>query len=129
MIKKLLNIILVMSLFSNCNSAQNNNPMKDDKKAFLEECSKFYWFGKELIDLELMKKVVVDGLPATDFKTCSKYAHRFVEALGDSVNIGDKIFSIINDKKTKTYQLQISEQKKTNKNYSGSGDRTITRSS
>jgi len=71
-------------------------------KVFPEECSKFYPFNSEMIDLQILKSVVIDILPATDFKQCSKYAHRFQEKMNDTITIGETTWILeIDNKKNK----------------------------
>lgn len=44
-----------------------------------------------------------------DFKTCSRYAHRFKNPFTDSLIIQNRIFTITNDKETARYELNIFE--------------------
>jgi len=113
MLNKLI-ILLSLVLIPACSNGQGKDKMekKNKDKTHTEECSKFYWFDNQLIDLEALTQVVIDVLPATDFKTCSKYAHRFIEPLNDSVSFEGRLFVVVNNKKTQTYQLQIIKDQK-----------------
>lgn len=73
------------------------------------ECSNLYPFQGYYIDLENNNAVLIDGLPATDFRKCSKYAHRFVNPVSDSVCTGNRSFVIEKNKEKKIYQLNIFE--------------------
>lgn len=107
--------IFVFLLCISCNSSANMQKETSEiqnKNTYNEECSKFYPFDNKLIDLELLKVVEIDGLPAENFKTCSKYAHRFRNPISDSVLVGGKLFVVVNDKKNKKYQIEVFEKKK-----------------
>ncbi len=110
---KLLILMIIIIVPARSNGQRNNTLEKEAaNKNYPKECSKFYWFENDLIDLDRLLVVEIDGLPATDFKTCSKYAHRFVESLNDSAHIDDNLFAIVNNRKTKTYELEIYQRKR-----------------
>lgn len=108
--RNIITIGLFLSIVS-CH-AQNKNdedlPLKKDKvKKHEKECSNYYWFENKLIDLEQIQEIVVDGLPASTFKDCSKYAHRFQNIISDSVYLDGKLYVVENNKKKKLYNLLI----------------------
>lgn len=117
----LINIACTLLLYS-CGLSQiqetnGHDDMEAKRKAVLkeypEECSKFYPFNSEMIDLEILKSVVIDILPATDFKQCSKYAHRFNNPIADTIFLNGREFALQNDKEKKKYLLHLRESGKT----------------
>lgn len=72
-----------------------------------EECSKLYPFDNYYIDLDENNAVLVDGIPAIDFKTCSKFAHRFTNPISDSIFAGGKTFVIEKNKEKGIYNINI----------------------
>jgi len=104
------NVIILLALtitgFVACTNAQTvNNSTKVD----YEECSNLYPFQGYYIDLENNNALLIDGIPATDFKTCSKYAHRFQTRVSDSVNLNGRTFVIDKNKDKLRYKMNIYE--------------------
>lgn len=109
---KLLFYLSFMLLLSSCGFSQVETNGHQDmeakrKDALSVECSKFYPFKSQLIDLEILEAVEIDILPATDFKQCSKYAHRFENPIGDTAVIGEYQFIVQNNKEKKKYEIDI----------------------
>lgn len=74
------------------------------------ECSPFYKYGFEfggIVDLENL--IELDTIIEDDFRSCSKYAHRFKTRWSDSIYLNNKLFTIVNDKDSKTYELHITK--------------------
>ncbi len=77
-----------------------------------EECSNLYPFDNYYINLDENNAVLIDGIPSTNFKTCSKYAHRFTNIISDSVTLNGKTFVVENNKEKSIYNINIFEGKK-----------------
>lgn len=73
------------------------------------ECSKLYPFQGYYIDLEENNAILIDGIPSTDFKICSKYAHRFTNPVSDSVILNGKTFVVEKNKEKGIYNVNIFE--------------------
>jgi len=107
MLKKLL-FLLLLILFS---CSQKHNQVSSQKENFSGDCKNLslYQFKDDFIDLEMMKKVVIDRLPAEHFKVCSSYSHRFSGSFKNTLVIQSKTFTITNNKKAEDYKLNIFE--------------------
>ena len=107
--KALVFTLCLFSLFS-CQSQVTMNetarPSSDDPAC------KYYRFNNQVIDLQSLTALRIDPSSGSDFKTCSKYARRFSNPIGDSVTVAGKTFAVVNDKKSKTYRLDLLENGK-----------------
>ncbi|PKP22348.1 MAG: hypothetical protein CVU05_04345 [Bacteroidetes bacterium HGW-Bacteroidetes-21] len=96
-----------------CNSVQ---PPKTEAENILSqdtmECSALYPFDNYYIDLNENNAVLIDGIPAIDFKKCSKYAHRFVNPISDSVLCNGRTFVVEKNKEKGIYIMHIYEGQK-----------------
>jgi hypothetical protein len=72
-----------------------------------------YPFDSYYIDLETNSSILIDGLPATDFKKCSKYSRKFTYLISDSVCIGKRKFFTDIDSDRGKYDILIRENNKT----------------
>ncbi len=85
-----------------------NKKIEPLKQEIFDDCSAYYSFSNGFIQLD--KNSFLDKMneiPSTDFKKCSKFAHRFKNLISDSVYIDGAMFSILNDKQKKEYKLLI----------------------
>lgn len=110
-----MNIILLVAItgFLSCSGTQN--PGKDpDQKQYDDtvECSNLYPFQGYYIELDKNNAVLIDGIPETDFKKCSKYAHRFTDPVSDSVYLNGKTYVVERNKDKGIYNINIFEQGK-----------------
>lgn len=105
-------LLILLSIFS-CstpqpkNSSHNTNQFSDT-----EECSNLYPFDGYYINLDDNNALLIDGIPSTDFKTCSKYAHRFVNVVSDSVILNGKTWVVDQNKEKGKYNIAIFENNK-----------------
>ena len=77
------------------------------------ECSNLYPFQDYYINLNDNETIIIDSLPSEDFKTCSKYAHRFTNIIADSVKLKEgNIFVIDKNKEKGIYNINIFDHKK-----------------
>lgn len=107
--------ILLFSLISllSCSNSQNSLTENHDIQfKVTEECSNLYHFQGYYINLDENNAVLIDGIPSTDFKTCSKYAHRFENIISDSVNLHGRTYKINVNKAIGIYDMEIFEGKK-----------------
>jgi outer membrane protein assembly factor BamB len=104
-------LIIFLSLFS-CSSPKQSDTEQTNNNFATTECSKLYPFQSYYIDLDENNSVLIDGLPATDFKTCSKYARRFKNIISDSVSLNGKLFVVEYDNDKGIYKINISEDNK-----------------
>jgi outer membrane protein assembly factor BamB len=74
-----------------------------------EECSNLYPFQKDYINLDTYETIVTDGTPAIDFKTCSKFAHRFINRISDKVQVNGRTYTVEKNKDKGIYRINISE--------------------
>lgn len=112
---KTMNTILLLALLGllSCTSPQTTKSNLEDKKWYeTEECSNLYPFDNYYINLDENNAVLIDGIPSTNFKTCSKYAHRFTNIISDSVTLNGKTFVVDNNKEKRIYNINIFEGKK-----------------
>ncbi len=102
----------LLSLFS-CITPQNSKT-GSQKKQLPETvaCSNLYLFQGYYINLDDNNVVVIDGIPSTDFKTCSIYAHRFTNPVSNSVHLNGKSFTVEKNKKKKSYNMAVFEGEK-----------------
>src|SRR5688572_27749853 len=119
MIKRTILYFSSSLLLISCGLAQKETNGHDDRdakrKAVLNpECSKYYFFNDEIIDLEILETIDLGG-SVLDFKKCSKYAHRFESKIGDTVSIGDLTYILEIDNKKNRYQLICMKGKQINK--------------
>lgn len=109
----LINLLIASILISCASSITEADSTKTvDKKGYPKECSKTYYYKNEFINLETLESMDIGGLPETDFKVCSKYAHRFENKFSDTLQINGSQITIICDNKKEIYQLQILNNKK-----------------
>lgn len=107
--------LLLLSLISllSCTTPQT---LKTEPEKFqlndTAECSNLYPFQAYYINLDENNAVLIDGIPSADFKTCSKYAHRFTNPVSDSVIIDGKKFIVVKNKEKGIYNVNIFEGEK-----------------
>src|SRR3989339_1582446 len=102
----------LISLFS-CTTPQTSKTDPSDNQSKNEaECSNFYPFQAYYINLDENNAVLIDGIPATDFKTCSKYAHRFKNIIADSICLNGKTYIVKKNKEKEIYDIAAFEGKK-----------------
>lgn len=89
-----------------------NSDLHEENYSETKECSNLYPFQSYYIDLDENNALLIDGIPATDFKTCSKYAHRFKNIISDSVFVKGKLFVVEKNKEKGIYNLNVFEGKK-----------------
>jgi hypothetical protein len=77
-----------------------------------KECSNLYPFDSYYIDLETNSSILIDGIPSTDFKKCSKYSRKFANIISDSVCIGTRTFIVDSDSDRGKYNIVIRENNK-----------------
>jgi hypothetical protein len=110
-----MNIILFFALISlfSCHSPQTSK-ISPNKEILTDtvECSNLYPFQGYYIDLDENNALLIDILPSTDFKNCSKYAHRFKSIIADSVYLNGRIFKIEKNKNKGIYNLNIFDETK-----------------
>ncbi len=102
-------LLILLSCSSSQQADESQNAVKQPDSS---ECSKLYPFQGYYIDLEENNAVLIDGLPATDFKSCSKYAHRFKNPVSDSVTVNGRLFVVENNDDKGIYKINISEGNK-----------------
>lgn len=85
---------------------------KKDQSPEISECSNLYPFQGYYINLDENNTVLIDGVPSTNFKICTKYAHRFVNPVSDSVYLNGKSFIVEKNKQKGIYNVNIIEGKK-----------------
>lgn len=110
-----MNLIYIFAIiaFWSCTSRQTSNTeIKDNKSKETEECSNLYPFQGYYIDLDENNAVLIDGIRAEDFKTCSKYAHRFKNIISESVSLNGKTFTVEKNKEKGIYNINIFEDNK-----------------
>lgn len=73
------------------------------------ECSHLYPFQDVMIDLEKNISLEIDGLSLDNFKTCSKFSHRFSNPISNPLYMNGKKFEIVNDKENQIYKLNFYE--------------------
>lgn len=110
-----MHTLLLLPLISllSCNTPQSTKT--EPEKIQLNdttECSNLYPFQAYYIRLDENNAVLIDGIPSTDFKTCSKYAHRFTNPISDSVLINGKKFIVTKNKEKGIYNVNIFEEEK-----------------
>ena len=101
-----------------CGGPQNNGK-EPDLKQYNDsvECSNLYPFQGYYIELDKNNAVLIDGIPDTDFKKCSKYAHRFTNPVSDSVCLNGKTYVVEKNKDKGIYNINIFEYgKQVNRN-------------
>ncbi|NRA12854.1 MAG: hypothetical protein HRT57_12930 [Crocinitomicaceae bacterium] len=79
------------------------------------ECSEFYKYGfrnTRMVNLETLTEI--DTVLSTNYRLCSKYAHRFTSNWNDTVFVGHDMFVIVDDEDTETYELHIEKFKQEN---------------
>ena len=105
-------LFIIVSLFS-CTSAQNLKFEKENSQApDTTECSNIYPFQGDLINLDENSLAAKKGLPESNFKTCSKYAHRFANPVSDSVSLNGISYVIEKNKTNGIYVMHIFQGKK-----------------
>lgn len=105
-------ILAIIGLLA-CSSSQNANNNTQDKVVIeAEECSNLYAFDNYFIDLDANNAVLIDGIPAKHFKTCSKYAHRFRNIVTDSVYLNGRSYIVDKNEEKGIYNINIVEGKK-----------------
>ncbi|MDD3687337.1 MAG: hypothetical protein PHE56_11285 [Bacteroidales bacterium] len=101
-------IILSLALPASNSDSQSDNPNISETK----ECSNLYPFDSYYIDLETNSALLIDGIPSTDFKKCSKYSRKFANIISDSVCIGNRTFVLDVDSDHGKYDILILENNK-----------------
>jgi len=106
-----MNFIYPFILFFLCSCTHRTQTVEPTQPVFsTQECSNLYPFQAYYIDLDNLNAVLIDGIPAIDFKNCSKYSHRFnTKKASDSITIGKKTFQLNINSRQKTYHLEILE--------------------
>jgi len=102
--------LLTMSLLS-CVPEQNNT-ITEVQPPDTSECSNLYFFQGYYINLNENNAVLIDGIPSSDFKTCSKFAHRFRNPVSNSVLLNNKKYVVEKDRKKQVYNLNIFQENK-----------------
>lgn len=113
-----MNALLFYSLlsllsFSNHPSLEKEHTIikKDSAQKQSGECSNLYLFQGSYINLDNNDFTHINGLPTTDFTKCSKYAHRFINPINDTVYADEHQFIIENNRDKKIYKLHIYKNK------------------
>jgi hypothetical protein len=101
-----------MSFFSCTTPQKSKTEIAKNQSPDTIECSNLYPFQGYYINLDENNAVLIDGLPATDFKRCSKYAHRFVNPISESVNLNGKTFAVEKNKEKGIYNINIFDGQK-----------------
>ncbi len=105
-----MNVIFLFALLSafSCNAPQSSKTDPgNDQPQETPECSNLYPFQNHYINLDENNAVLIDGIPSTDFKTCSKFAHRFANPVSDSVSLNNKYYIIEKNKEKGIYVMNI----------------------
>jgi hypothetical protein len=103
-------LLFVLISFTFCTSPQTTKTNSQTiPSSETEECSKYYPFQGYYINLEDNNAELIDDVISTNFKTCSKYAHRFTNPISQSVSLNGKTFVVEQDKEKETYNIGIFE--------------------
>lgn len=112
---KIMNTIFLFALISlfSCTTPQTSktDPGYNSSKE-TTECSNLYLFNGRYIDLDKNEYSLAGRVPDSTFKTCSKYAHRFVNIVSDSVCLNGKTYIVEKNKANGIYNVNIFEGKK-----------------
>jgi hypothetical protein len=109
-----MQLILPIILLVLCSCFHKTQTVESAKTSyFSQECSNLYPFQGYYVDLDNMNALLIDGIPAKDFKNCSKYSHRFSgNQISDSVTVGDRSFVLNINSQNKKYEMKITESTK-----------------
>lgn len=100
---------VILSFFACADKTHRTTQATVVSKAITEECSNLYPFDNYYIDLDNNNAVLIDGIPAIDFKSCSKYAHRFKNTVSESVNLNGYSYIVEKNKDKGIYNIAIFE--------------------
>ncbi len=115
-----MNILFSISfliLFS-CTGLQSSKSEPEKSQTIdTVEYSNLYLFGSletgvRYIDLDKNDYSLVGRVPSTTFKNCSKYAHRFINPVSDTVSLNGRTFKVENNKEKGIYNINIFEGEK-----------------
>lgn len=108
-----MNYIWVTIIFSLIFQAKNTDTGREMTNVYeSSECSNLYPFDSYYIDLETNSALLINGIPDTDFKNCSKYSRKFTNLVSDSVSIGSNTFVVDIDIEIGKYDIVIRESNK-----------------